>query len=45
MSREVGKMVQSRKAKQVQWEVRTEGARRATGVRDNGASVGASLAP
>ena len=46
MSKEVGKMVRSRDVVQVEGSARTEGARRATGVRADGAAAGAgSLAP
>ena len=46
MSKEVGKMVRSRDVVQAEGSARTEGARRATGVRADGAAAGAgSLAP
>ena len=46
MSKEVGEMVRSRDVVQVEGSARTEGARRATGVRADGAAVEAvSLAP
>ena len=46
MSKEVGEMVRSRDVVQAEGSARTEGARRATGVRADGAAAGAgSLAP
>ena len=46
MSKEVGEMVRSRDVGQAEGSARTEGARRATGVRADGAAAGAgSLAP
>ena len=46
MSKEVGEMVRSRDVVQAEGPARTEGARRATGVRADGAATGAgSLAP
>ena len=41
MSKEVGKMVRSRDVVQAEGSARTEGARRATGVRADGAAAGA----
>ena len=46
MSKEVGEMVRSRDVVQAEGSARTEGARRATGVRADGAAAGAGfLAP
>ena len=46
MSKEVGEMIRSRDVVQAEGSARTEGARRATGVRADGAAAGAgSLAP
>ena len=46
MSKEVGEMVRSRDVVQAEGSARTEGARRATGVRADGAAAGAgALAP
>ena len=46
MSKEVGEMVRSSDVVQAEGSARTEGARRATGVRADGAAAGAgSLAP
>ena len=46
MSKEVGEMVRSRDVVQAEGSARTEGSRRATGVRADGAAAGAgSLAP
>ena len=46
MSKEMGEMVRSRDVVQAEGSARTEGARRATGVRADGAAAGAgSLAP
>ena len=41
MSKEVGEMVRSRDVVQAEGSARTEGARRATGVRADGAAAGA----
>ena len=44
MSKEVGEMVRSSDVVQAEGSARTEGARRATGVRADGAAAGAGLA-
>ena len=44
MSKEVGEMVRSRDVVQAEGSARTEGARRATGVRADDAAAGAGLA-
>ena len=43
MSKEVGEMVRSRDVVQAEGSARTEGARRATGVRADGAAAGAAV--